>query len=233
MEYFYRVKDYIHNPVYGGLTSGDQHLSFGTDTVKFFDPSVSPFAGFEESYAHGFEELYTLLPPGRIILYATPRNLTEAAGWQLLHAIKGLQFMYESNDEGRPHFQPVPLQEEHVPQMVELTTLTNPGPFGPRTIDFGNYFGVFENEKLVAMTGQRLHVQQFTEISAVCTHPDYLGRGYASALVSHQVGLIQQEGQKPFLHVREDNQRAIQMYERLGFVVSGNMNFYVMKRDGE
>jgi predicted GNAT family acetyltransferase len=82
----------------------------------------------------------------------------------------------------------------------------------------------------VAMTGQRLHPQQYTEVSAVCTHPDHLGNGYASALVQHQVQLILQQGKTPFLHVREDNSRAIALYERLGFSISRNMNFYFMRR---
>ncbi|HVG42779.1 MAG TPA: GNAT family N-acetyltransferase, partial [Chitinophagaceae bacterium] len=69
---------------------------------------------------------------------------------------------------------------EHVEQMMQLATLTKPGPFGPHTIDFGYYYGIFEEGKLVAMTGQRLHVAHFTEISAVCTHPDHLGKGYAA-----------------------------------------------------
>lgn len=224
------MKQFIENPVFGGLTSGDRHLSFGTDTVKFFDERVSPFAGFEVGYRQGFEELYSLLPAGRTILFATPGSLAEPRGWQLLHAIKGLQFIYDDAKERQTQFQPVPLSEEHIERMMGLATLTQPGPFGPRTIDFGYYFGVLEGEKLAAMTGQRLHVGEFTEISAVCTHPDCLGRGYASALVRHQAELIRQQGQKPFLHVREDNRRAVELYERLGFAVSGGMNFYVLKR---
>ena len=78
------------------------------------------------------------------------------------------------------------------------------------------------------MTGQRLHVGRYAEISAVCTHPDYLGKGYASALVQHQVNLILSHQQIPFLHVRADNSRAIAVYERLGFTMQGPMNFYFL-----
>ncbi|MDQ3279646.1 MAG: GNAT family N-acetyltransferase, partial [Bacteroidota bacterium] len=117
-----------------------------------------------------------------------------------------------------------------ISSMMALAALTKPGPFGLRTIEFGHYYGIFEGEQLVAMTGQRLHPLGFTEVSAVCTHPDYAGRGYAAALVQHQVGLILRQGQTPFLHVRKDNERAIALYERLHFTFSGNMNFYFMKR---
>jgi predicted GNAT family acetyltransferase len=124
----------------------------------------------------------------------------------------------------------VPLHANHSEEMVQLTALTKPGPFNSRTIEFGNYFGIFDNGRLVAMAGERLHPGNYTEISAVCTHPDYLGKGFAASLIKHQVDLIQEQNRIPFLHVRADNERAISLYERLGFVQNGHMNFYVLKR---
>jgi ribosomal protein S18 acetylase RimI-like enzyme len=199
--------------------------------VKFFDESVSPFAGFEEGCTNGFADLYALLPPGREMLYATPGNITQPAGWQLQHEIKGLQFVYEAGSEIKNEFDNVrPLERSHIDQMIHLATVTQPGPFGTGTINFGHYYGIFNNEELVAMTGQRLHVQNYTEISAVCTHPQHTGKGYAYTLLQHQVQLILQQGQQPFLHVREDNLRAVALYERTGFAISRPMNFYFLKR---
>jgi ribosomal protein S18 acetylase RimI-like enzyme len=225
------VKHLLHNPVYNALLSGDRHLSFGNKQVKFFDEEVSPFAGFDQDYEKGFSDLYDLLPAGRKILYATPSFIIQPAGWQLTHEIKGLQFVYEEGQLIKSEFPEVkPLKEIHVEQMIQLAKLTRPGPFGKGTINFGSYFGIFENEKLLAMTGQRLHVQDYIEISAVCTHPDHTGKGYAHILMQHQLQLVLEQDQKPFLHVREDNQRAIALYRRLGFTISRPMNFYFMKR---
>lgn len=221
----------LDNPVFNALSTGDQHLSRGTDLVKHFDVEVSPFAGFPEDHTNGFRELHMLLPTGRRILYATRKKISEPDGWQLQHEIEGAQFVFDVTAEiAEPALRPIPLQTKDVEQMVALAALTKPGPFDQRTIEFGHYHGIFSGEQLVSMTGQRLHVEGYSEISAVCTHPDHLGKGYAAALLQHQLKLIISQGKIPFLHVRADNERAIALYERLGFARSGVMNFYFMKR---
>jgi ribosomal protein S18 acetylase RimI-like enzyme len=226
------VKPLLRNPVYHSLLSNDRHLGFGPGKVLSFHEEVSPFAGFEEGNVQGFRDLYDLLPAGRKILFASPLAFDPPENWELLAEVKGLQFLYEGGSSGEPDsFQPILLEPQHVEQMMQLAALTRPGPFGSRTIEFGHYYGVFENNQLVAMTGQRLHIENFTEVSAVCTHPDHLGKGYATALVQHQVNLILSHNQVPFLHVRADNHRAIAVYERLGFRLQGEMNFYFLKKE--
>lgn len=221
--------------MYHALCSGDAHLGFGEGQVKYFHEAVSPFAGFPEEYDKGFDDLFDLLPAGRRILYATRRMIKEPAGWQLAHEVKGLQFVFTKNEPNDydHSVRLVPLNTNHVNEMVQLAALTKPGPFSSRTIEFSHYYGVFENNHLVAMTGQRLHPLNYSEISAVCTHPSYLGKGYAAALVLHQLKLISTQGQLPFLHVRDDNERAIALYERLGFTRNGPMNFYFLQKKND
>ena len=125
------MNEILHNPVYHALLSGDQHLSFGNEQVKYFDEQVSPFAGFDNEHKKGFSDLYDLLPEGRRILYAIPSFIPEPAGWQLQHEIKGLQFVYKGNKEIATEFSNVvPLTETHVEEMMQLVKLTKPGPFG-------------------------------------------------------------------------------------------------------
>ena len=225
------MKDVLFNPVFHALSSGDKHLGSGSDTVKFSDAEVSPLVGFADDHIIGFHDLLELLPPERRILYATPRLIDEPAGWSVKAEVRGLQFIYPADKAPvRPSMNPVKLDSTHIDEMIALTALTKPGPFDRRTIEFGSYHGFFENGKLVSMTGQRMHVYGNTEISAVCTHPDHLGKGYAAALLLHQLHIILDQKQQPFLHVRADNQRAIDLYERLGFCVNREMNFYFMKR---
>lgn len=220
----------LSNPVYNALLSGDKHLAYGEGAVKFFHEDVSPFVGFDEGYKNGFSDLFEQLVAGRAILYANSSPIKKPNGWVVRHEIKGLQFIY-NGDGCKPDFPEITaLEKHHVEEMIQLATLTKPGPFGPHTIDFGSYFGIFDQGKLVAMTGQRLHVNDYTEISAVCTHPEHTGKGYAFHLIEHQLQLILEQGQQPFLHVREDNDRAISLYKRMGFVVSRPIIFYFMKR---
>ena len=224
------MNPYLNNPVYAALSTTDASINIGNDVVKFFQPDESPFAGFDEENKNGFEQLHDLFPPGRKILYAIPSPIAAPKRWEVQHEIEGRQFVYEGGAVSGSFPDIVPLGETHVEEMIALTRLTRPGPFDKRTIEFGQYHGIFENGKLAAMTGQRLHINNYTEISAVCTHPDHLGKGYATALLQHQLQIILKNGETPFLHVRADNDRAIAVYERLGFKVSRPMFFYFMKR---
>jgi predicted GNAT family acetyltransferase len=119
----------------------------------------------------------------------------------------------------------------HSPEMLGLTALTKPGPFDKRTHELGRYVGIFREGKLVAMAGERLKVPGFTEVSAVCTHPEHAGRGYARVLMTEVMQGIWKRGEVPFLHVREDNAAAIKLYERLGFRKRVVRHLAVIRKD--
>lgn len=223
------MKDLLQQPVFNALLTVDSHFNKGNRQVKFFDAEVSPFVDFEMGYKNGFRDLNDLLPAERKILFASSTEIAKPDGWEILKTIKGLQFIYQKENVIDNNFlNIIPLNKTNVAEMVSLAKLTVPGPFDKRTIEFGSYFGIFENEKLISMSGQRLHIENYTEISAVCTHPEHTGKGYAFQLLQHQINIILKENKIPFLHVWEENLRAIEIYKRLGFKVSRNMNFYFM-----
>ena len=114
--------------------------------------------------------------------------------------------------------------------MIALTTLTKPGPFGPRTYEMGDYIGIREDGNLAAMAGERLKIPGYTEISAVCTHPSHLGRGYATAMILELMRRIRQRREIPFLHVRPENRRAVELYERLGFRTRIELQYTIVER---
>ena len=98
-----------------------------------------------------------------------------------------------------------------------LAGRTRPGPFGPRTIEFGLYIGIRVDTALAAMAGERMRFGRFVEISAVCVDPDHRGKGYAALLVTRLAKRLQAQGLTPFLHAFPDNGSAIALYEKLGF----------------
>jgi ribosomal protein S18 acetylase RimI-like enzyme len=219
----------LDNPAWNALISGNKQLSFGNERVKYFDREVSPFAAFNENNVANFGLLHELLPHPGPVLFVSTVEMEIPAQWNVLRAIPGFQMVYEKLGKlPEINIEIVPLADKHIPQMMALTQLTNPGPFAGRTIDFGHYKGVFEGDKLVAMAGQRMHAFNYTEVSAVCTHPEHTGKGYARQLLLDQIKRMTAASTIPFLHVRDDNERAIKVYHDLGFKTRSEVFFYVI-----
>jgi ribosomal protein S18 acetylase RimI-like enzyme len=227
------MKHVLDTPAWNALISGNKDLAFGNGPVRYFDKEVSPFVGLEEHTVENFQLLYEQLPHNGPVLFLTPDQEEIPAQWKVLQVIRGFQMVCDVIDEEHNGFtELVPLTHEHAPQMVALAKLTNPGPFADETIRFGHYMGIFEDGKLAAMAGQRMHAFAYAEVSAVCTHPDHVGKGYARQLLVHHINRIKKSSETPFLHVRHDNERAIAVYKRLGFYTRRQVYFNVMLKAG-
>lgn len=222
----------LDTPVWSALTSGNKNLAQGTDTVKFYRVDVAPFAGLEANSQDNLHVLYDGTPADEGVFGVVSLEKVDIQKpWTVGFCMNVLQFVCEQPVLRRAITAPlVNLSDEHIPQVLALTELTKPGPFRERTIDFGHYQGIFDGERLVAMAGQRMHAPPYAEISAVCTHPDYAGRGYAAQLMVSQIKRITAAGEIPFLHVAKGNERAINLYESLGFVNRAELFFYLIKK---
>ncbi len=210
----------LDNPIYAALSTGNELLSNGVENSLFFPQDIGPFVGLKENSANEFSTLYEITPAGRTFVLFSHTPVSAPAPWKMTGDMQIWQMVYQGTYA--PMNEPrgfVELDETHVPAMLALTKQTDPGPFLERTIQFGNYIGFIQKGKLVSMAGQRLKPSPYIEISAVCTHPDHIGKGYASKLVQEQVKRISQQGDIPFLHVKKDNVSAIKVYERLGFSI--------------
>ena len=223
----------LDNPAWNAMSSANSHLALGNDRVKFFPEEVGPFAGLKNYDEQSFLELYDLIPSERTIAIPNSNPLLIPDYWKVKDRFDVPQMIFNNNTLPSISFPGiVPLYQKDIPQMIALTQLTQPGPFLERTIEFGNYTGIFDSGELVAMAGQRMHANEYIEISAVCTHPGHSGKGYGSSLINYQVQKIVEEGNIPFLHVKSDNEHAINLYKRLGFTARSKMNMYVLqKRD--
>jgi predicted GNAT family acetyltransferase len=193
---------------------------------------VTSLCAFAEPNDDGYEGLACLAGPGGTAAVFLDHSYEPRADWEYVAGAPLLQMICENGhgSQMKSSAKIVELADKDSPEMLELTTLTKPGPFGPRTHELGYYAGIRENGKLVAMAGERLKVPRFTEVSAVCTHPDHLGKGYAATLMSEVMRSIRARGETPFLHVRADNTRAIAIYERLGFRTAWQGHFAVLRR---
>jgi predicted GNAT family acetyltransferase len=180
-----------------------------------------------EPTEEAYDSLHQLLRTGEIAGLFLDEPYSAVSGWSLVRAAPLLQMVHENgaisdsnhrqgrHDSQRYDF--VPLGTADVPEMIALTKLTEPGPFNSRTHELGTYLGIRSEGKLVAMAGERMRVPGCTEVSAVCTHPDHTGRGYAKSLMLEIMRRIRSRGETPFLHVRADNVPAIELYRKIGF----------------
>jgi predicted GNAT family acetyltransferase len=130
----------------------------------------------------------------------------------------------------RPEFEVEKLTEADAPAMFALARMTEPGPFFEHTHRMGDFIGVKAKDLLIAMAGERLRPEGYTEVSGVCTHPDFRGRGYAGGLMRIVAARILARGEVPFLHSYAENRGAIALYESLGFKLRSSMTLTVLTR---
>jgi ribosomal protein S18 acetylase RimI-like enzyme len=209
----------LDNPVWSCLTTRHAHLALGDRHARRYPPEFSPLSGLPAAGRDNVAALQALVEVGDAVAVAGAHLPEWPGNWETLHRMSLVQMVRRRTaplTEGRADV--VPLATADVADMLSLVELTHPGPFRERTIELGAFVGVREDGRLLAMAGERMWVGDHREVSAVCTHPDAQGRGFARALMARVVNRMLRAGQTPFLHVECDNERAIRTYEGLGFV---------------
>lgn len=210
------LKTALDNPIWMALNTHQHELAEGDALARRFPLDIGPLAGMIEPSAEAYASLAKLVGPGEQLALFLDEAPALPEGWKLDVGGFLTQMVLEEKPE-EPTQSFCRLTDDDVPEMLALTQLAKPGPFERRTFTLGTYLGIRENGKLVAMTGERLHLPGYTEVSAVCTHPDYRGKGYANALITAVARGIFERGEQPFLHAWADNTNAIRVYEKLGF----------------
>lgn len=222
----------LDNIIWTALSTSQSHFAEVSGSARRFSPEVGPLSAFAGEARDGFESLKKLVQPKQAVALFLPEACEAPSGWKTIRSIPLLQMLHDGNKPkpGSPDF--VWLGAADIPEMLALTKLTEPGPFGQRTIELGGYIGIRREGRLAAMAGERLRIPGFAEISAVCTHPDFTGKGYAGALMTEIIHRMLDRGDIPFLHSRHDNTRAVMLYERLGFQRNAMLHLLVIGRDG-
>lgn len=228
----------LDNVIWHALTTRDAQFAESFAEARRFVREVGPLGAFREQGPQGYASLSGLIEPGGTIGLFLDDPYESRAGWDFVAGAPLLQMIADNGiaSPARPTSpellipELVELGPQDSPEMIELTALTKPGPFGSRTHELGTYLGIRWQGKLVAMAGERLKVPGHTEVSAVCTHPEHTGKGYAGILMSEVMKCIRDRGETPFLHVREDNVRAVEIYKRLGFRQRKRGHFAVLRK---
>lgn len=214
----------LDNPVYHSLDETHRLLAIEYDKMKFYNPAYCPFGGFinpektEKGIAH-----YARLTPNFFIVGEKP-NFDSPV--QLVNELVCDQMVLEKPVPVSENNEIITLEGEQLNDLLELVNRVQPGYFKPKTPDMGNYYGIYKKEQLVAVTGERMKMNRYTEISAVVTHPEHTGNGYASQLVTYAAHRIFKEDKIPYLHVASTNTRAIAVYKKLGFVTRRKISFW-------
>jgi ribosomal protein S18 acetylase RimI-like enzyme len=221
----------LDNPVWSSLTTTHASFAEGNKLAKRYPVDVAPLAATSDQSSESYHSLAQLLGPGGATALAFVAKPELPAGWTVLRLLPNIQMVGTH---------PIPLSVEHriedlnishIDEMLALTKLTELGRFRRGAPELGSYIGIHESDQLVAMAGEGFRFPGYTEISAVCTHPEYRERGYASSLISALTQKITERGETPFLHVSRENARAIRVYEKLGFETRCDITFAIVKRE--
>jgi ribosomal protein S18 acetylase RimI-like enzyme len=218
----------LDNPIWNALSTDQSYLSQSNHLAKRFPRDVAPFGAMKAQSPSEYEALAQILSGDIAALFLdTEPNLPD--DWSMRLSGDMYQMTFDAPPPAAPNQSFRKLTQADVPEMLALTKLTEPGPFLPRTIELGAYYGIYDSGSLVSMAGERLHLTGFTEVSAVCTHPNFRGRGYGNALMSTVISGILNRGDTPFLHVKTDNP-ALALYKKLGFQIRAQLYLAVVQQ---
>ncbi|OAF13739.1 GNAT family N-acetyltransferase [Bradyrhizobium neotropicale] len=215
----------LDRPIWSALTTRQKHLAEGGPQALRFPVAMTPFADMVDMSAASFAALGELLSGSEVAALATPDAVIVPPGFKVVLAAAGEQMIGSPADSRLRDAEIVMLGVADVPAMMALTGLTKPGPFSVRTHELGTFLGIRSGGELVAMAGERMKPGNFTEMTAVCVHPDHRGRGYAQALLAAIARQIEARGEIPFLHVLSNNASAIALYQRQGMRVRRRLHF--------
>lgn len=218
-------------PVFWETLSGP-HASFstGNDVARRYAPGFSPIVAFANKDGADLNAINAFCAVGEQLFFPGWSG-DVPAGWQVEVQTTMLQMLWKGPLPERDDApEAVRLSAEHVPQAMALATATRPGPFGPRTIELGDYFGLFDGDQLIAMAGERCYTGPLREISGVCTHPDHRGQGLAGRLMKKLIRRQMLRKESIFLNVTVSNAGARRQYERMGFVYQNELALCVAAR---
>lgn len=219
----------LDNPFWSSLRTRHRDIAVMHGEAARYPAEYAPFLGIAHEGVDLSESVAALLAPGEsVYLIGVAPRATQDWELQPYRALAQMIATEPLEVIGGPDI--IPLSEQHCADVLALTALVYPHYFRERTMDMGRYFGIYQDGRLAAIIGERLGTDTYTEMSAICTHPDFLGRGYARRLTAMLTNDTLAQGRTPFLHVSHENARAKQLYEQIGFRHRRDVGFWSLRR---
>ena len=228
---YHRPVHELDNPIWSALTTRHKEFARGSGDGRAlrYPKEVAPFIAVSANEAGAPVDISSLAEPGELFYLVGPAPALPDS-FRVEQRAAVVQMIWTRGPAPAAQLPVRVLSDSDTPAMVELTSLVFPGFFRPHTPQMGRYLGIFDGESLVALSGERMRTDKYQEISAVCTHPNFTGRGYARGLVLQLVNEILQRGDIPFLHVGESNAHARLLYERMGFTARAQLPMLLVRR---
>lgn len=217
--------DKLDNPAWYSLTETHINFVIDNDDIKFYNPDCCPFGGAlnndnTESGIAGYSSLAEsfFVIGNKPLIDHKVRIESELVCYQMILDERIDIDITENIIELET--------EDHQDDLFRLVNLVQPGYFKTKTAELGSYYGIYKDNQLIAATGERMKMDGYTELSAIVTHPEHTGKGYAKQLIVHASNKIFDESKIPYLHVADANFNAIRLYEKLGFHTRRKISFW-------
>lgn len=227
------MKNILHtlqNPVWYALEETHKKFLVEYNCVKFYHPEICPFGAFKDaSKAKDALTAYSKLTDSFFLVSEDGVPTYDENFVVLDRKIEGCQMVLNTLAEVEIQEEIVPLNTTHMQAIYDLIWLVMPGYYKKRSLEMGNYYGIFKDQKLVAVAGQRMQTNSFVEVSGVVTHPDYTRRGFAKQLIAHNTKHILSVNKYAILHTNKSNP-AIGLYKTLGYELTRDMNWWFFKK---
>ncbi|MDX8432313.1 GNAT family N-acetyltransferase [Mesorhizobium abyssinicae] len=222
----------LDRPIWSALSSRHQAFAQGDSLARRYRPSIVPFAATAADDTASLDALGRLIPPLESSIVVQADAIVLPAALSAISTASLVQMIAEQPVQAVSDERIRRLTQHDAAEMLALAALTRPGPFTLEALSLGDFWGVKIDGRLAAMAGERMKQPGYTELSGVCSHPDFRGGGLARLLSLFVANQIMTRGEIPYLHAYASNVAAIGLYESIGFRLRSMMNMAVVQRTG-
>ena len=226
------MRHVLDRPVWSALETRHQAFAQGGALARRYPSSIVPFAASAANDAESLQALQALVAAGESVILLQADAIALPAELAAISTASGVQMVLEVPLQAVSDERVQQLTQDDAAEMLALASLTKPGPFTLRALSLGDFWGIKVDGRLAAMAGERMKQPGYTELSGVCSHPEFRGGGLGRLLSVFVANQIVARGEVPYLHAYATNAAAISLYESIGFSLRSPMHVAVVQRAG-